>query len=356
MFVTNIRYGNRLVKKVYLGKKLVWKCIDMQGDAESTIYAHAYFNGIIINSIGGEADSFTQDEAKSNLLQLSLMKSDDERTKSYTDSTIKLFELLLLCADGESHSNNDAIMLNLDVILLNGISDSKSDETITGKVFDIDNISTNIKIISSTNATGSVSQYEQLNGNYAFALRDRATGWAINIMDVSADTSSDFTTSAVAGSWIPLKIIAFADSKTSGTSTLFTFDVLPFCSKISAHDTAEAICKLFDLLSISGEAESFSDGEGTLFSNKGIISSGYSENTTSGDSLISRYLLVLGNGNERITSKISGSIILWYPPIGDGIPLVANDGVDITQNGDILEIQQAYQIEIDEENGILEVI
>lgn len=48
--------------------------------------------------------------------------------------------------------------------------------------------------------------------------------------------------------------------------------------------------------------------------------------------------------------------ILWYPPVGDEVLLAATDGIDVTMNGDILEIRQVYQATIDDENGILEVI
>ena len=58
----------------------------------------------------------------------------------------------------------------------------------------------------------------------------------------------------------------------------------------------------------------------------------------------------------KICSFEDSEMSLYYPRIGDGIPLFALDEVDMTKNGNILEIRQVKDVIRNDNDKILEVI
>lgn len=63
--------------------------------------------------------------------------------------------------------------------------------------------------------------------------------------------------------------------------------------------------------------------------------------------------------NESDTTSASDvdvQTVLWYPPLNGEEILFEGECEDITVSGDTLEIRQAYQVIINDENGTLEVI
>lgn len=355
MFVTNIRYGELPVRKVYLGEKLVWQCIDVRGDAQSTSYTKAYFYMPTISSLVGEARSVSSCPSNMNVLELQLVHGESVST-SYSDSTLNLFNLLLAVGASDSKPQTDAVGRFLEALLISSSADSESADGAFCRVFISGDMKSQVDSKFYSSAIAFAPRFDAVNGDSAAQLSTRSTGWAINIRDISSKIESYFSTSVVAGCIIPTRLKAFADSISWGSGTLQVVDAILMNGGASTTSHAEAICKLFDLLSMGGTAKSCSDTDAFIILNKALSGNGDVYTSTHMDSFIGKYLLVSGESEADSNSYESAPLILWYPPIGDGVPLVANDGVDITVNGNILEIQQAYQIIIDDENGILEVV
>lgn len=355
MFVTNIRYGELPVRKVYLGEKLIWQCVEVQGETESMSYAKAYFHVPVLDAVHGDAHHKTYNNVLAHILELTLMKGKTE-SESQTRATVQLFENLLALGDSKNISNTSSSGTALDAILMGGSAQTETNDSVACRVFAIGNMKSKTEIKNNISAISWVIKPEPVGGDNISKFKVASTGGSYYILDTCGNTESNITTRAIASCWIPIKLKALAESNSSGSSTIFIFDSMPIGGNTSTKDKAEAVCKLFDLLLMGTDAKSNSHGEAVAILNDAILSNGFSKSIMCGDSIIKEYLLVLSKSDENINSNINASMVLWYPPIGDGIPLVESDGVDITINGDTLEIQQAYQIIIDEENGILEVI
>ena len=141
-FITNFRYGGNIVKKVYLGKNLVWQCDSVSGEANSTSFAMASFNANILKELSGETDFATFDNVGAHLPEavFTFGKSD----LSYKiDSTLKLIETLLLYGTTKSKSGSDAISRVLESLNIGALSQSTSDGLSHGRVFISDGIQTN---------------------------------------------------------------------------------------------------------------------------------------------------------------------------------------------------------------------
>lgn len=377
MFITNIRYGELPVRKVYLGEKLVWQCLDMHGSADSSSYTEATFYMSAAASLVGNAQSLLRNEAITSILKISVMMSEME-SKSYTNSLVKLIETLPMLGDGKSESYNNSIGSVLDVIRMGGFSDIELDDAAMNRLISAYELSSDIDM-QFYNVGGCSSQIpEAVNGKIIINSNGDAAGNTPSEEKIGGNVMSYLTTKSVAGCIIPYKVKAFSESDSYGSAIGNIFDVMTIGGSASTNNTAEAammladlltmigdekhytstdvMCQLFKLLQIKCDGGSKSDAKALTVLRRPIQGLGNSESKTYSDSFINKHFLIECMSKIEYDSYGSAQVALWYPPIGDEIPLVESDGIDIAVDGNTLEIIQAYQINIDSENRILEVI
>jgi hypothetical protein len=328
-------------------------------------------------SLVGNAQSLLRNEAITSVLKISVMMSEAE-IKSYANSLAKLIETLPMLGDSESESYNNSIGSVLDVIRMGGFSDIELDDAAMNRLISAYELSSDINM-QFYSVGGCSSQIpEAVNGKIIINSNGDATGNTPSEEKICGNVMSYLTTKSVAGCIIPYKVRAFSESDSYGSAIGNIFDVMTISGSASTNNTAEAammladlltmiddekhytstdvMCQLFKLLQIECDGGSKSDAKALTVLRRPIQGFGNSESKTYGDSFINKYFLIECASEARNSSYGSAPVVLWYPPIGDGVVLSENEDIDITANGDTLEIRQAYQINIDSENGILEVI
>lgn len=271
-FITNIRYGGLPVRKVYLGDKLVWQCIETLGESEiylqskGMIHAH---NPIF--SAGNANNDF------------------------YTDARSKIFDSIL--SDG-----NFSVSLNID-------SNTKSCES----------------ILSDGNLSLSLKTF--VNGD---AFQEILSDGKLKLCLTNNNFNGNSFDSILSDGKLKMR---FKDS-VKGDS--FTANLL----KTSLNLILDNVVNINNIPTAIFLKSALNFG----FTTKNFVSSNKAN------------LLESYKKDQDIDFQTRSAAIFWYPPVGDDIPLNTDDGIDITIDGEIIEIQQAYQVIIDDENKILEVI
>ena len=399
MYVNDIRFGKLPVKKLYLGKKLVWQRISLLGDAELTSNASAHFYITTIAELIGEAKSMFNgdifaaspkssimlgnsastfnDSVLASMLEITMMIGDSD-SKINTDSKGSLVCPDDIAGDTNSVSINNAIGYVLEAILSAGLSNSNSDNTSMSRIIDaIVMQSDGVSKVDIGAAGCSVNSIMYAGGNVVVGIDTDVLGHIVNAMQVGGSTTSHITTKAVFGCTMPFKVNAFSESESYGSAIGRTFSVayiggdaftnntgeamLRLCDVIGMigdgkhYSSAEAICKLADLIRMITETQSVSDSKALVELRKAVDGCGSSKDKTYVENFIQKYYVEPIIGLLEQETYNSAVATIEYPPIGDGVVLSESDGIDIEADGDILEIRQAYQVIIDEENGTLEV-
>jgi hypothetical protein len=334
MFVTNIRYGELPVRKVYLGSKLVWQCVDVFGDAKSFSHTKAYFYTTSVVEMSGLSRSLFKDNAESRLLELIVMNGESE-SQSYTDSTIRLFELLLLHGVSNSKSSVESYSLIRNANVISGMSEEISAENAMVRLLFVDDISSLATTNNDTSASCRTYILQTINGKNKFKFYTNSYCDVGSSIFASSNATIKFGTDAKVGSDVLLKLQVINNINSYSDTLLRTCDVIFVNGNVDVKSGANALCKLIDTCLIGGCEKSTSYMDGSVILN----------DIVSANSDTAQYI----NGNGALMN-------MWYIPVGDGVPLPENEDIDITQNGNKLEVRQAYQIYIDNENGILEVI
>lgn len=336
LFVTNIRYGNSPVRKVYLGEKLIWQCVDVAGNTELLSSASAHFYATNIDSLLGESKNILCNDSILNTPKLVFFVSDIEHC-SYTDSMAMAAQLLHILSDTtKSETYMDVFMKIFDANPMNGLSKSKSDTLVESRVVAIDDMLSKINVDCNIND---------------------AIGLALMSKFIGGDETFNFNTTSAVGGINISDLISYIAMQSDGTATMSCLNSLDMRSSLEfILNNSSSIIDLLDVLSMKSDTESNFDSDSLVKFYKSVVGYSNSKIKTYIDNFIGKYFAIVIDADANSESYGSASAILWYPPIGDGVPLFENDDVDITKNGNTLEIQQAYQINIDEENGILEVI
>lgn len=399
MYVNNIRFGGLPVKKLYLGKKLVWQCTSLLGDTESESSASAHFYMTVIAELIGEAknkfnsDVFAaspkssimlgnsastfNDNTIASILQITMLIGDSN-SKIKTDAKGMLIQPDYIAGDVKSVSSDNVIGYVLEAILSAGLANSKSDNTSKNNLIDaIIMKSDGVSKVDIGAAGCSVNTMIYAGGNVIIGSDTDVIGHIANAMQVGGSTTSSVTTRAFVGCTMPFELGASAESKSysntigrtfnvtyigggaltnsAGEAMLRLFDVIEMIGDEKHHSSIEAMCKLIDLIQMISETQSVSDSKALVELRKAVDSCGNSKDKTYAENFIQKYYIEPLVGLLKQETHNSAAAILEYPPIGDGVVLSESDGIDIDIDGDILEIRQAYQVIIDEENGILEV-
>lgn len=372
-FLANIRCGLKPVRKVYLGGRVVWRCVDVVGDADSSSYVNAYVYLPIRSIIIGESQSNFDYKANARVLELSFMTSKIEMLSStesnaisakvlesisnikhstYTHVIGRLIEAIYAYTKTNNKSFNNSVGHSLDALPFYSSLSIKPDIEAFGGSNTTKQLISKTDIMHTASSTVGVNLIQHVNGDFAMYFGTKAAGLTADSIGVSSNIESKFYTTAIGGTTITVCTKAFTDSTSFSNSVMRTMDALFMYGDGIAKSAAAAISTLYRAILMIGDDNFNFNGKAEMSNKLAALSKGDTAQLSNGDSFINRYFVQENKGNINITSHGSGCPTIWYPPIGDGIPLVESDGVDITINGDILEIQQANIVI---ENKILEV-
>lgn len=355
MFVTNIRYGELPVRKLYLGEKLVWQCVDICGDAESSSFTKAYMYIPVLKEIIGESISASNDNVSLHSLELEVMNGKSE-SLSHDNATMNLLEILLASGISVSKTMNSSVINMFEAELLNGSLNVATNDTAVYRVSISDAILSNLKIMSDGESSVRSNQVKNIFGYNITNFEANGISFSVSVKGIESSAISHFASGAVASCWIPVNINAVAESFSKLSSDMRIVDVMLLSGNTEVRDSAEAMCRLFDLFRVVGDAKSNFDTKVLMTLNPPVMLNGESQSVFIGNSFINKYFVLVCSTSSKISNYGSAAITIVYPPIGDGVVLTEGEIEDITVNGNILEIRQAYQVNIDKENGILEVI
>lgn len=355
MFITNIRYGEKPIRKVYLGEKLIWKCVEFQGDTELKIDTQLFYYPSDAYLLSGTSINDLCADSILSQIRLTMMYGNSENTL-YGDSTLNLMEFLLMAGSGKIESDIKASNNLMGAYLVNGSSNPEVDGSANCKLFIFNKVKAETIIQHNTFSIGCTRYMESVNATSISDFDNSGITCGLNAASMKSDVMKQFADSAVVGCLFLFKAKAFSESTFSNQANVNTFDMMPTAGETSSKIIVKSMCDLFDLWLMKGNIEFgfYNDAFISFYDATAVISN--DQNITNGNCLIYVHPAVISNGNITISNDASSSIAIWYPAIGDGVVLVENDGVDITKDGDILEIRQAYQINIDNQNNILEVI
>lgn len=377
--ITNFRYGDKIVKRVYLGKKKVWECDFTKGETALQTIATASTQMPTLNFTKGEAFHTTRTD---NPIQV------DEAILSFglTDSvslgkaTIHLGEILFFSSFAKHNIINKAIVEPSTALQMN--SDIQTQVFNKGHINM--SLSTNLLeelqiITTAGSATCGVDTILELVGQIQNEMHNSGIGNVFAVIS-SQGNSQDYIkiSNALAGISMDFHISSTSEIHLDSTNTTKQCKALFIKSEASSRDYANAFYDLLNTIVAQGigSLNNF-NGHGLLhvedviflvgnvnlnshsLANPELLPSIWVTDSnkiyTVAYGVSTKYILISTYSDQLETTNNYGSAILWYPPIGDDIPLGEADNIDITIDGNTLEIQQAFEVFFDEENSLIKI-
>ena len=310
MFILNMYYGDKPVKKIYLGKKLVWYRDPMNSIVESSSNNVVYFYAEKSKAIGSQIFANSFDTSGLTLLKV-IINTDNINEFFQDNAMIHLFKVMFGNSFIESNTfTSSSIWLNKILQLKDNIQIKTDNSAIT-------------KILKE------IQQNSMIEHKYNSMSTMSANYKVLGLFTVSSFSYND--------------------------TEFKTFLVLPTDSNTISYQEAVALIQTNKAQPIYGINKSKSLSETSLIIKNNNQLNGNASSHSINFGLLDKYLAIPNISIDDNGHTANGNIILWYPPIGDEVVLFEPDGVIIDINGDILEIQQAFQVNIDTENEILEI-
>lgn len=374
-FLANIRCGLKPVRKVYLNGKVVWECDQICGDTNIPIQSEGVTRSSIRKGITDNVQIKVREKLQGRALSSLLITSSqdiDLPTKSLTRliqaidsggnskdktwiSTIgRLRETIKMHTNTDNKSNGNSIGYALNTSRINGIFVHE----INGRGFSKNNtakfLTSQIDIRQMTSSAVAVIIRENINGDFEIDFSTNAVGGTPQSLEASGTAIYEFISTASAGAISSPKTRAFIELITSTNSVARNFNAQFLKGVNYSNSEVKGISTLSKSDFIKGKIVFTLGDKAKTVKKQAVLSEGRSSWGFNNDGYIRKYITSPSGGQMKIKNSSSAQPVLWYPPIGDGIPLVEGQ-VEIPNYGQILEIQQAYQITIDHENGILEI-
>ena len=340
MLITNIRYGEKPVLKVYLGEKLVWQCVNVVGGDKSTSYTKAVIlapvllpmnsavvgqtyttstaRALEITLMQGASENAAHGKALCDVLDLILMKGQSH-DKSYFSANARLFNAIIAYSNAQSDSNISGVAETFDVALMKSIVEGES--------------YTNCICLTPT----SVSAYSHADSNSVVKAFIDCTMPETISGESTSPSYTEFVIRSIEAVLSNSDVNGYSDS--IGSCLVMPILELNGSSVSTSYGAAET--KMMPMLRVAGSGDSMSDVNGDCTIIPTIFINGASQNLSNTESNGNAAPAILSNSYSNSISNTNNMVILWYLPI---------------EHEDALEIRQAYQIIIDEENGMMEVI
>lgn len=377
MIITNFRYGGKLVKKVYLGSTLIWKCIDTLGYDESQSSGKALFYLPKLDGATGLTSSSTEAISQAGVLEFNFI-SGKTALDSDLKATADLLQAIVSLGQSKDESKNLALSNQALALLLKSKIEFATPSLYFGNFVKSKNIFSKFKLKSEINAVGGAFGAIPMHDNFSILFETSCVGGANFIKRACGKAKSFVYTTSNGACKILVKLLGKSINTTDNTSNSYCF----LAEVLSGYGDSELLAKSLSQLVkaiILGDSSSelSTNAESTINIPVSALVYGYGGSFKQGKGLASTFPIkplktkvkawsressmigwyYLASGESFIKSRSLSWVIptLWYPPIGDEIPLVEQDGVDITKNGEYLEIQQAYEISTNLADKTLEV-
>ena len=343
MIITDIKYGNRQVNRVYLNDKIIWSHIPSlliyaSGETQSITYTYADLNACTVVFFNGQGVN-----------------------NSYSDVINRIFDSLSI--DGKSTQNSylvgNGVLFNADVmsggivIETDGTADCATKHSVAAQS----------KVLNQTYTSDAnpitphsilLSAPPEESNTYTQSIAD--TTFRV-LASLRATSESDYESIVRRANMLLLESDIVAENSYDEASAKSFIPVFINGDTASSYSNENSICMIYPTIDVGeGDAYSFSYGDATFTAVDIAFLNGSDTSELDTYADVELNIANLMYGSEELEQNTDSSLILWYPPVGDGIPLVENDGVDIEISGNLLEVRQAHQINIDEENKILEVM
>ena len=322
MIVTNIRYGESQVQRIYLNDKIIWNKFE--------------YTPIALNSVS-ELNSYTNCQMYS--LVLTLMNGTSENT---TDANAigRVLEIDMMCGQGESISDTDSIANILNVLSMKNSAESKMYIVNNFNVLDADVMKS--YVISKIEDKNTMRTFEFLAmlPDYIFTKsNDFSVANVKHTILASVFIENNSFNRAVAGCLKLLGVYSNLELNSYSNAKSQISDMLLVNSDVeNSSSNASGIGRLFEILLLHGCIALTSD-ENAILDAIDVCTFSGDGNSESYTLSISKILQMLNiNSDGKNETSTNSTMILLYPPIEDG---------------DVLEIRQAYNVVI--KNDILEV-
>lgn len=402
MIFSQISCAGKDIQEVWLGGRLVWqysKDLALYGDADISLYTTALFSLPIQYVVKGGGTSKTISDAPVKIVAIDLLNGD-AKSVLHTKSAAQLMESLLMATETKSvtfsASNGRKMLVKLiaakdefksvtdgnviKALTRNAIAKEEESTLADSLVRGIrvrngigkENESTHTKI------PARVIKVKNFESDIELKSLTGVPAVAIYVIEAKAGEKIAFRVSrSTALAMVESKMVSLGKSityydttqrsnpaqQTDGESYIRTIGLAigdTYDSEIMDGDAKTfsgslVIAELNDAMLMKGIDGVTSDGDGGVRKHKAQLVKVTEEVTSTSGGNINKYDVLFCKVKEETASAASGGLIIWFPPVGDGEPLVEEDGVDITKNGEVLEIRQAFRV-IKHDNGILEVI
>ena len=362
-FVTNIRYGDQPVKRIYLGEKLIWQCVELCSDVESVSDAKAHFYTLSLIASAGKSESVFYADSNTRVLEVELANGES-KNKMHAKAAADVLKLILM----ESESRNKlSVKGACDVALItlmNSSEDANFDVAGNANVLNIKDIKSYAELNSDALGLANVISLINTIGNVNSDIKTSSIGTPVKIIDVASSNIERIKASGKITCliWMNLKVIAESTSYADGIGRVTKLIMVN--GKNESESFIDANCRVFHpdlmggdcsietkanaiyrfvstfIMGGTGDSSSYADAFARL--RKAMPNGGEAKSKFNAHSAFGKQFIFSGNGNGKFNFDNIGDMLLFYPPIGDDILLCESDGVDITVDGDVLEIRQAY--------------
>ena len=395
-YVVNFRYGGRPVKRVYVGKKLVWQCLDLQGQNESKFHTSLIIYNLIDKIVVGNSKNFLLDSGLMNSVELVIATGKAENFSNSADvcnilNTILLSELtkvqletkencekvrvILLEEKVKEKFSSQGIKTVLKMILMQDENFNNFETRNNYTKVNTSLLQDRFKIISDLQGVNEITNINQMIDNikYNFPLKNK-----LEIIKIIQQISS------MNHNIIQNDIMYVADLKLNQSD-------LKECIKVGAIGYVNGELKQNTLIkhfifvdgigkagrAIQNTTSTFSEVFTDIVLNFcnviKICSKSFQKSKSNLDIFVFPAAIAEGNiatksfqkGNIKIFPAINNNFqlnvienfstntkaLVWFPPIGDNKVLFEEN----PQRGNVLEIRQAYMVVENKQDMRLEV-
>lgn len=359
MIITAVKIDGRSVYKVMLAGGIIWqrnRKLRMYGDETSFIKTVARFAVPSLEVLTGKGTSTSYGVSKPVMIEIEMLQGVSEN-RTEAAGSLTLLKVLMLAATETAYSRTDSPGRVKTAEIAQGIEDSYTDEKANAVSNLVRDISSKLQENSGVGGAAVTGNAEAVSSEIASIFRTDGQGLALYMLDVNGRTKEKFRTSVAL-------VAALTQRGLSSESESVTYETAPVNRPVVAAGASaeEMITYLsgkscaYDVVDAGGDTESFIDTLAQAVVSIADFSGGNGTAQSGGNGNLKKYTAFFCRAREKNENNANAALILWYPPIGDGIPLVEEDGVDITKDGEVLEIRQAFRIIEHKDRGILEVI
>lgn len=359
MIFTQISCAGKDIQEVWLGGRLVWQYsrdLKLYGDMYSAVATRAVFRIPVLEYFSAGCEDRLVSGANITLSGLQL-SSGDSAINTYTAAGADLITALLLSATEAQFTFTDGSARLIPIADISAYEDIFT-QTETGNILDIQALLASSLETDITGANSAVNMVKALisTGSSNEGYMVTATGWAIYVERVSGLEKEAHTADAYIHILIPEKSSSSVVVKTLEDVAGRVFPAHRTASNgVISFPLGNGNGKLGDVLDTDGRILIIQYSTGGAVTNNAQLTAGFTEEKPLNTGYANRQQAIVSSALAMQPVENTSDITLLWLPIGDGEPLEQGSEIQ-TRNGEVLEIQWAFQIKADKENQAWEVI